>query len=568
MRSIHQVPLRLSPGKQDRLRRFPPARATRHTSHSNVRRAFACRPGRTGLSACDKARHDEHAARRERIDEPAVRQPSAASGCATASTTPGARTDRADRLSAPRLAAADRRHHRDRRCCSAWGRKDSDGHATGFGGGVWFAMLRTLDSGTMGGDAGPLGFLLAMLGDHARRHLHRRRILIGILTSGIEAQARGAAQGPLARHRDRPHGDPRLVAADLHDHLRAGRSPTRTSAAPRIVILADKDKVEMEDEIRRRRRRTTGKTRIVCRSGRPDRPRRPARSSTRRPRARSSSSRRRRDDPDARRDQDDPGDHQRPGPRAPSRTTSWPRSATRANMDVARMVGRDEARAGARRRPDRAASPRRPAASRACRSSTPSCSTSTATRSTSDAEPALVGRTFGEALLGLRGLGGDRAARRRRHAARSTRRWTRVIAARRPGSSRSPRTTTPCGCPGRPTCRIDEAAIRDVAARRRDAGAHADPRLELARPDDHHASSTTTSRPAPRSCVVADSADAQPRRLRAHAPACATSRSDVREGDTTDRGVLDALDVRRLRPRHRPVLLGRPAARSGPTRAR
>ncbi len=127
--------------------------------------------------------------------------------------------------------------------------------------------MRTLDSGTMGGDAGCVGFLLAMLAV-TLGGIFVISTLIGVLTTGIDEQARRAAQGPLAGARDRPHGDPRLVAAGLHDHLRAGQAPTRTSKSPSVVILGDHDKVEMEDEIRATSA-TPARPASICRTGSP-----------------------------------------------------------------------------------------------------------------------------------------------------------------------------------------------------------------------------------------------------------------------------------------------------------
>ena len=64
----------------------------------------------------------------------------------------------------------------------------------------WESLMRTLDSGTMGGDAG-WGFRLRHAGRHARRHLRRlgadRRA-----QRRHRQQARRIAQGPLARARE------------------------------------------------------------------------------------------------------------------------------------------------------------------------------------------------------------------------------------------------------------------------------------------------------------------------------------------------------------------------------
>ena len=73
--------------------------------------------------------------------------------------------------------------------------------------------------------------------------------LIGVITNGIEDKLDELRKGRSFVVEKRPHADPRLVAQDLHHPLRAGarqREPRRSRA---IVILAEQDKVEMEDEI-------------------------------------------------------------------------------------------------------------------------------------------------------------------------------------------------------------------------------------------------------------------------------------------------------------------------------
>ena len=101
----------------------------------------------------------------------------------------------------------------------------------GFLEAAWISLMRTLDAGTMGGDAG-WGFrsscLCVTIGG-----VFVISTLIGVLTRGRGRQDRGTAQGPLARARRGPHRHPGLVAADLHHHLRSWSSPTRTSKAAR-----------------------------------------------------------------------------------------------------------------------------------------------------------------------------------------------------------------------------------------------------------------------------------------------------------------------------------------------
>jgi ion channel POLLUX/CASTOR len=130
---------------------------------------------------------------------------------------------------------------------------------------MWQALMRTLDAGTMGGDEGWL-FRFLMLGV-TLGGIFLVAILIGVLTSGIEAKLDELRKG-------------RSFVVETDHTIILGWSPqifpviselvTANANRPRacIAILAEKDKVEMEDEIRTRVG-NTGKTRIVCRTGSP-----------------------------------------------------------------------------------------------------------------------------------------------------------------------------------------------------------------------------------------------------------------------------------------------------------
>ena len=203
----------------------------------------------------------------------------------------------------------------------------------------------------------------------------------------------------------------------------ANESRTR----PRIVIMADRDKVEMEDEIAAKVPDLRN-TRIICRSGDPTdlydlAHRQPADLPLdHRPLARGRR-------PRLAGDQDDPGAGQRSRPAAePYRIAAEIRDAQECR--VARVVGGNEvqlvladdliarivvqsiAPAGAQRGLYRAARFRRQRDLHRPSSRT------------------LVGKTFGEALMAYETSDADRALRRRRQRSSSTRRWTRVIAGR------------------------------------------------------------------------------------------------------------------------------------------
>jgi ion channel POLLUX/CASTOR len=130
----------------------------------------------------------------------------------------------------------------------------------------WMGLMRTLDSGTMGGDTGTPGFLLAML-SVTLAGIFVVSSLIGIISSGLEARIEELRKG-------------KSMVIEQDHTLILGWSPqvfpiiselvlanaNRRNAC--IVVLADQDKVEMEDEIRARVGKL-GRTRVVCRSGSP-----------------------------------------------------------------------------------------------------------------------------------------------------------------------------------------------------------------------------------------------------------------------------------------------------------
>lgn len=131
---------------------------------------------------------------------------------------------------------------------------------------VWMGLMRTLDAGTMGGDEGAPPFLGAML-LITLGGVFIVSTLIGILTSGVEAKIDELRKG-------------RSFVVEENHTLILGWSPqvftliseiVEANANQKnqcIVILADKDKVEMEDEIRAKVPNTKT-TRIVCRTGNP-----------------------------------------------------------------------------------------------------------------------------------------------------------------------------------------------------------------------------------------------------------------------------------------------------------
>ena len=140
------------------------------------------------------------------------------------------------------------------------------GDKPGFVAIAWMALMRTLDSGTMGGDTGSWSFLLAMLAV-TFGGIFVISTFIGTLTTAIEAKLDALRKGR-SRVLESGHTvilgwSPRVFS--IVSELVIANENQRRAA---IVILGDRDKVEMEDELRERVG-ATGSTRVICRSGNP-----------------------------------------------------------------------------------------------------------------------------------------------------------------------------------------------------------------------------------------------------------------------------------------------------------
>src|SRR5258706_1830761 len=129
----------------------------------------------------------------------------------------------------------------------------------------WYSLMRTMDAGTMGGDLGwgfrIMMFIVTLCG------VFVISILIGLITTGVEGKIEEMRKG-------------RSQVLESNHTVILGWSPQIFTIIPEIVaanenqkrgiitILADKDKVEMEEEIHDRLGKT-GKTKVICRSGLP-----------------------------------------------------------------------------------------------------------------------------------------------------------------------------------------------------------------------------------------------------------------------------------------------------------
>jgi voltage-gated potassium channel Kch len=134
---------------------------------------------------------------------------------------------------------------------------------------IWRAILTTIDTGAVGnytGGPATVGFLIAMFGV-TLVGIFVTSILIGIVVTGISGRLEELRKG-----RSRVIEDGQTVILGwsqgiftiLSELVIANENQSRSA----VAVLADRDKTEMDDEIRSRLG-DTHRTRIVCRSGSP-----------------------------------------------------------------------------------------------------------------------------------------------------------------------------------------------------------------------------------------------------------------------------------------------------------
>jgi voltage-gated potassium channel Kch len=138
-------------------------------------------------------------------------------------------------------------------------------HPYGFFEGVWQAMLRTLDPGVVAGDSGwqlRLLMLIVTIGG-----IFIVSILIGTITSGLEARLTELRKG---RSRVIEHDFTLILgwSSKVYSIIGELLIANENQKDPCIVLLAERDKVEMEDDIRSKFPDTKN-TRVICRSGNP-----------------------------------------------------------------------------------------------------------------------------------------------------------------------------------------------------------------------------------------------------------------------------------------------------------
>ncbi|CAN5234673.1 lipoprotein [soil metagenome] len=146
--------------------------------------------------------------------------------------------------------------------------------APGFAEAAWQSLMRTMDSGNLANDGNDEGFshlqkwgvrglmMLVTIGG-----IFILSTLIGTLTSGLESKLddmrKGRSKVLETKHTLILGWSPKIFTI-ISELLIANENAKK----PRIVILADKDKVEMEDEIRSKFPDTKN-TKVICRTGSP-----------------------------------------------------------------------------------------------------------------------------------------------------------------------------------------------------------------------------------------------------------------------------------------------------------
>jgi len=130
---------------------------------------------------------------------------------------------------------------------------------------VWESLMRTMDAGTLGGDVG-WGFRLLML-IVTFAGIFVFSALIGVLSSGIEAKLDVLRKGR-SRVLEKNHTIILNWSPSIFDIISELTIANESVRRPRIVIMANKDKVEMEDEIADKVPDLKN-TKVICRSGDP-----------------------------------------------------------------------------------------------------------------------------------------------------------------------------------------------------------------------------------------------------------------------------------------------------------
>lgn len=132
---------------------------------------------------------------------------------------------------------------------------------------VWNSLMRTLDPGTMGSDAGRLEYRLSML-FVTLGGIFIVSTLIGVLSNELDQQLERLRKGHsmvIEKNHTVILGWSPQIFIILSELLTAKENKKHAH----IVVLAEKDKLDMEDEFNARVKKRRGKTRVIFRSGSP-----------------------------------------------------------------------------------------------------------------------------------------------------------------------------------------------------------------------------------------------------------------------------------------------------------
>ncbi len=130
---------------------------------------------------------------------------------------------------------------------------------------LWQSLMRTMDAGTVAGDAGwpfrGLNLFVTLMG------ILVFSALISIISAGLDAALESLRKGR-SRVLETDHTIILNWSPSIFDIISELVIANESRKKPRIVIMANKDKVEMEDEIADKVEKL-GNTQIICRSGDP-----------------------------------------------------------------------------------------------------------------------------------------------------------------------------------------------------------------------------------------------------------------------------------------------------------
>jgi len=131
---------------------------------------------------------------------------------------------------------------------------------------LWRSLIATFDPALVGGETGSAGFLLTLLAV-TFAGIFLTSVLIGILATGIEGRLAELRKG---RSRVIEVGQTVILgwSPQIFTMLSELTLANENQRHATIVVLADRDKVEMEDQIRERVA-PSRRVRIVCRTGSP-----------------------------------------------------------------------------------------------------------------------------------------------------------------------------------------------------------------------------------------------------------------------------------------------------------